>query len=60
MTKYVIRRVIQAIPVLFGITIVVYLILLAAPGGPTAKFSQNPRMTQEPVSYTHLRAHGPY
>ena len=47
MTKYVIRRVIQAIPVLFGITIVVYLILLAAPGGPTAKFSQNPRMTQE-------------
>jgi peptide/nickel transport system permease protein len=47
MTKYVIRRVIQAIPVLFGITIVVYMILLAAPGGPTAKFSQNPRMTQE-------------
>ncbi len=47
MTKYVIRRVIQAIPVLFGITIVVYSILLAAPGGPTAKFAQNPRMTVE-------------
>jgi peptide/nickel transport system permease protein len=46
MTKYVIRRVIQSIPVLFGITIVVYMILLAAPGGPTARFSQNPRMTQ--------------
>lgn len=45
MTKYVIRRAIQAIPVLFGITIVVYSILLAAPGGPTAKFAQNPRMT---------------
>ena len=47
MTKYIIRRVIQAIPVLFGITIVVYSILLAAPGGPTAKFASNPRMTNE-------------
>jgi peptide/nickel transport system permease protein len=44
-TKYVIRRVIQAIPVLFGITIVVYAILLIAPGGPTAKFANNPRVT---------------
>ena len=43
MTKFVIRRMIQAIPVLFGITIVVYGILLAAPGGPTAKFANNPQ-----------------
>lgn len=47
MTKYIIRRIIQAIPVLFGVTIVVYAILLAAPGGPTAKFNQNPRITLE-------------
>jgi peptide/nickel transport system permease protein len=47
MTKYVIRRVLQAIPVLFGITIVVYSILLAAPGGPEQKFAQNPRFTEE-------------
>ncbi len=47
MTKFVIRRAIQAIPVLFGITIVVYGILLAAPGGPQAKFANNPRITQE-------------
>jgi peptide/nickel transport system permease protein len=46
-TKYAIRRIIQAIPVLFGITIVVYAILLAAPGGPTAKFANNPRVTLE-------------
>jgi peptide/nickel transport system permease protein len=45
MTKYIIRRVIQAIPVLIGITIVVYAILQLAPGGPQAKFAQNPRMT---------------
>src|SRR5262245_20629925 len=47
MAKFIIRRVIQAIPVLFGITIVVYGILLAAPGGPTAKFANNPKMTLE-------------
>jgi peptide/nickel transport system permease protein len=47
MTKYVVRRVAQAIPVLFGISIAVYAILLAAPGGPTSRFAQNPRMTNE-------------
>ena len=47
MLKFVIRRSIQAIPVLFGITVVVYGILLAAPGGPEAKFANNPRITQE-------------
>lgn len=46
MAKYVIRRVIQAIPVLFGITVVVYGILLSAPGGPTARFALNPRFTE--------------
>ncbi|MFZ5854269.1 MAG: ABC transporter permease [Chloroflexota bacterium] len=46
MTKYIIRRLIQAIPVLFGITIVVYAILLAAPGGPTARFANNPKFTE--------------
>ena len=49
MTKYIIRRLIQAIPVLFGITIVVYAILLAAPGGPTARFANNPKFTAADV-----------
>lgn len=47
MTKYIIRRVIQAIPVLFLITLVVYGILLAAPGGPVDRFANNPRVTNE-------------
>jgi peptide/nickel transport system permease protein len=47
MGKYVIRRVAQSIPVLFGITLAVYAILLAAPGGPTARFAQNSRITAE-------------
>jgi peptide/nickel transport system permease protein len=45
-SKYIIRRLTQAIPVLFGITIVVYAILLAAPGGPTARFANNPKFTE--------------
>jgi peptide/nickel transport system permease protein len=47
MAKYIIRRVVQAIPVLIGITIVVYAILQLAPGGPVAKFASNPRITNE-------------
>src|SRR5262245_3276122 len=47
MGKYVIRRLVQAIPVVIGITIVVYAVMLAAPGGPTSKFANNPRMTEE-------------
>jgi peptide/nickel transport system permease protein len=45
MTKYVIRRVIQAIPVIIGITIVVYAIMLMAPGGPVQRFANNPKVT---------------
>src|SRR6476646_9015768 len=45
MGSYILRRLLQAIPVMFGITIVVYGILLAAPGGPTARFNNNPRFT---------------
>lgn len=49
MLKYIIRRVIQAIPVLFGISIVTYGILAIAPGGPTARFAQNPHITQAQI-----------
>ena len=45
MTKYVIRRLVQAIPVVIGITIITYALLLAAPGGPAQKFANNPRIT---------------
>lgn len=45
MTKFVIRRILQAVPVLIGITVVTYAILLAAPGGPEARFASNPRIT---------------
>lgn len=47
MINYIVRRILQAIPVLFGITLVVYAILLAAPGGPASRFNNNPRVTLE-------------
>ena len=45
MVKYFVRRAIQAIPVLLGISLITYFILLIAPGGPYARFAQNPRIT---------------
>jgi peptide/nickel transport system permease protein len=47
MTKYVLRRLLGAIPVVIGITIVVYAIMLLAPGGPTQRFANNPRITNQ-------------
>jgi peptide/nickel transport system permease protein len=45
MTRYIIRRLIGTIPTLFVVSLLIYSILLAAPGGPEAKFAQNPKMT---------------
>jgi peptide/nickel transport system permease protein len=36
MFKYVIRRLVQAIPIFFGITLLSYALMAATPGGPTA------------------------
>ena len=47
MGAYIIRRVLGAIPTLFFTSILIYGILLAAPGGPTARFANNPRVTNE-------------
>ena len=47
MAKYVARRLLQAIPVILGLSIVVYSILLSAPGGPVQKFANNPKVTAE-------------
>ena len=36
MTRHIFRRIIQSIPTIFGITLLSYLIMSAAPGGPAA------------------------
>jgi peptide/nickel transport system permease protein len=49
MSRYIVRRVIGAIPVLFFISFIIYGILLIAPGGPEARFAQNPKITAAQV-----------
>ncbi len=49
MAKYIVRRLLQAIPVLLGISFVIYFILLIAPGGPLGRFTQNPKITAEQI-----------
>ncbi len=43
----VMRRLVVAIPTLFGITIISYLLVLAAPGDPVTMLAFNPRATPE-------------
>jgi peptide/nickel transport system permease protein len=45
--RYVIRRLIQAIPLLLGISLISFGILKAVPGGPTAAYEGNPSFTDE-------------
>lgn len=43
MFKYLQRRIIQAIPTFFGVTILSYLVILTAPGDPVAMITFSPR-----------------
>src|SRR5215468_4172901 len=45
MTQYIMRRLIQAVPTFFGITLLTYLLMLGTPGGPVAFLTFNPQMT---------------
>jgi peptide/nickel transport system permease protein len=49
MARYIVRRVLSAIPVLLFISFMIYGILLIAPGGPEARFAQNPKITAAQV-----------
>jgi peptide/nickel transport system permease protein len=46
MRKFILRRILQAIPTLFGITILSYAIIVAAPGDPAATLAFGPRVTK--------------
>ncbi len=45
MGAYIVRRLLQAIPVIFLITVVSFALMMQAPGGPAAQFAGNPRVT---------------
>lgn len=45
MTSYIIRRLLQAIPTVFGVTIVSFIIMQAAPGDPVQLMTFNPNIS---------------
>jgi len=49
MATYTLRRIIQAIPILFGISILIFLIVQLAPGSPIDRF-RNPRVSPEQLA----------
>jgi len=49
LASYVIRRTLQAIPLLLLISVILYWILSNAPGGPLAPYLQNPHITQADI-----------
>ncbi len=46
MGRYILRRFLQAIPMLIGISFAAFVMLRLAPGGPMAVYAQNPNMTE--------------
>lgn len=47
MTRYIIRRIIQAVPLLFLISIAIFGLLHVIPGGPLAAYESNPNFSAE-------------
>jgi peptide/nickel transport system permease protein len=47
MFQYIARRLLQAIPIFFGITLLSYALMVIAPGNPVARITFNPRMRTE-------------
>lgn len=54
MGRYILRRLIQAIPTMLGITFLSFLLMTAAPGGPTRALAGDPRVT--PAQRARLEA----
>ncbi|MBV9333239.1 MAG: ABC transporter permease [Candidatus Eremiobacteraeota bacterium] len=50
MFTYVVRRTLQAIPLLLAISVILYAILYNMPGGPLAPYLQNPHITAADIA----------
>jgi peptide/nickel transport system permease protein len=49
MRTYAIRRIVQTIPILFIISIILFVMVRAAPGGPLTAARRNPNISQEQI-----------
>jgi len=50
MTKFIIRRALGLIPLLFGIIVISFALMKLAPGGPERQFNQNPKVTEAQIT----------
>jgi len=48
--RFIVRRFIEAVPVLIFTSLLIYGILLIAPGGPEARFAQNPHINTDQIN----------
>ncbi len=55
MTRYIIRRLLQFIPLLFLISILLFTLLQIIPGGPMAAYANNPEITSEDLARLEQR-----
>jgi peptide/nickel transport system permease protein len=49
MTRYIIRRSIQIIPLVFGITLISFILIRSVPGGPLSAFELNPSIGADDI-----------
>jgi len=49
-TSYILRRLVGAVPLLLGISVISFAILKAVPGGPLAAYEANPNVTPEDIA----------
>ena len=50
MTTYLLRRMLQAIPLLIVISLIVFILIQLTPGGPMAAFEENPNLSPEDLA----------
>ncbi len=50
MTNYALRRIVQAVPILFILSVMLFFMVRAAPGGPLAAAERNPNITREQIA----------
>ncbi|MEZ4637748.1 MAG: hypothetical protein R2873_24720 [Caldilineaceae bacterium] len=55
MQTYVLRRTLQAIPLLIILSIMLFLLVRIAPGGPLAQAERNPNISQEQIERLRVR-----
>ncbi|HEX5810094.1 MAG TPA: ABC transporter permease [Anaerolineales bacterium] len=55
MTTYILRRILQAIPILFLLSVFLFGVVRLMPGGPLAQAERNPNVTPEQLAALRLR-----